>query len=85
MPRYLFKWENLSPRVLEGLTSSLPTDSDRISHLKATFGVRPKTDFIRSSWKLLLECWFEDYPASFGKVVSRLRELNLGNSDIVDF
>lgn len=59
MPRYKFKWANLPPPLLKALLRDLGLDreGDPAAVLQATYGARPKEEFIREAWPTLLNSW----------------------------
>ena len=83
MPRFKFQWANL-PDELQ--LSLLPEDQRGVSNtsdaLKKAFGARPREDFIRDQWPVLLEKWLRKDSQSCELLASSLRSLGLGDNSI---
>lgn len=83
MPRFRFQWANLPDELQHQL---LPDDQkgadDLPGILKRTFGARPKEEFIRDNWTILLESWLKNDVLSSDQLASSLRALGLGDSSI---
>lgn len=83
MPRYRFRWENLDPAVLRALAAhDGSTDEERARSLRATFGARPRADFVAETWPTLRDVWLAADAARRARVVRRLRAAGLGRDDI---
>ena len=77
MPRYKFKWSNLPPSLLEALARDLlgPYNSDEsAAALRAAYGARPTTEFIRETWPTLLESWLRTDNESRELIVQALED-----------
>ena len=82
MPRYRFSWENLSPTLLSALCDSLGLKSDvPADALRASYGARPKPEFVRDAWPVLRDSWLVDDAASRAPVLDQLRNARLGSAD----
>ena len=79
MPRYRFSWSNLPASLLRRLSVELQLSGSPDAALRATYGARPRVDFIRDAWPVLLESWLSSDRPRSRSVARRLRELNLGN------
>ena len=83
MPRFKFQWANLPDELQRKL---LPDDQrnadDLVSALKRTYGARPKEEFVRDNWTLLLESWLKNDALSSDQLASSLRALGLGEPSI---
>lgn len=82
MPRYRFSWENLSPTLLSALCDTLGLKSDvPADALRASYGARPKPEFVRDAWPVLRDSWLVDDAASRAPVLDQLRKARLGSAD----
>ena len=82
MPRYRFSWENLPPHVLNAVCSALGLKTDNPSEsLRAAYGARPKTEFVRDAWSVLRDHWLAEDAASRAVVIQELRSARLGAAD----
>lgn len=83
VPRFKFQWANL-PDELQ--LSLLPEDQrgsgNASDELKRAFGARPKEEFIRDQWPVLLENWLKKDAQSCELLASSLRSLGLGDTAI---
>lgn len=83
MPRFKFQWANLPDELQRGL---LPEDqrgsASASDDLKKAFGARPKEEFIRDQWPVLLENWLRKDAQSCELLTSSLRSLGLGDTSI---
>lgn len=84
MPRFKFQWSNLSTDLLRELAWGLGLSGDPVDALKGRFGVRPKADFVKESWPLLLQFWLSGDPAACHELVGILRAKGLGKTEIAD-
>jgi superfamily II DNA or RNA helicase len=77
MPRYKFRWSNLPVAVLDALCHELIVDGDDynpVEALRSVYGARPKDDFVREAWPVLLATWLKHDKESRGWIVTTLRE-----------
>ena len=82
MPRYRFSWENLSPTLLGALCDSLGLKGDVPADiLRASYGARPKPEFVRATWPMLRDRWLVDDAASRAAILDQLRKARLGSAD----
>lgn len=83
MPRFKFQWANLPDELQRSL---LPEDqrgsANASDDLKKAFGARPKEEFIRDQWPILLENWLRKDAQSCELLASSLRSLGLGDTSI---
>lgn len=84
MPRFKFKWSNLPADLLRELAWGLGLQGDPVEALQARFGVRPKEDFVKESWPLLLQFWLSGDALARHELVGSLRAKGLGKADITD-
>lgn len=84
MPRFKFQWSNLPVDLLRELAWGLGLPGDPAEALKTRFGVRPKEDFVKESWPLLLQFWLSGDPVACHELVGALRAKGLGKTDIAD-
>lgn len=77
MPRYRFKWANLSPALLKVLCRDLLGDlqSNPADALARNYGARPREDFVRTAWPILRESWLRVSKESRDWVVETLRQI----------
>ncbi|MDH6291894.1 DISARM system SNF2-like helicase DrmD [Rhodococcus opacus] len=78
MPKYKFKWSNLKPSLLRALCRDLDLYVDQHDYalaLQATYGARPKEEFIRDAWRVLLHSWLRTSKESREWVVQALRDI----------
>lgn len=82
MPRYRFNWDSLPPRVVKELSASLALKGDNPADaLRAAYGARPKSDFVRDAWPALRDKWLADDEPSRAHVIEQLRLAGLGAAD----
>ena len=83
MPRFKFQWSNIPEELQRQL---LPEDQrntdDSPDALKRIYGARPKDEFIRENWQILLESWLKNDALSSEQLASSLRALSLGETSI---
>lgn len=84
MPRFRFNWENLDSELLRSLADGASLSGDPASSLKARYGSRPKEDFIKDTWSILLSHWLKEDTSFCGLLASSLRKKGLGQTDISD-
>jgi hypothetical protein len=84
MPRFRFNWENIDSDLLRSLADCLPLTGDPASSLKSRYGSRPKEDFIKDTWSILLSHWLKVDSNSCGLLASSLRKKGLGQTDLFD-
>lgn len=82
MPRYRFRWENLDPSLLEALCPDARDVEGRVERLRATYGARPKADFVAEVWPVLRDRWLPADEQRLATVVQALRGAGLGRTDI---
>ncbi|OBF56915.1 T3SS (YopN, CesT) and YbjN peptide-binding chaperone 1 [Mycolicibacterium monacense] len=82
MPRYRFSWGNLSPTLLTALTSALHLEGEPTEALRHRYGARPKTDFVKDTWPVLLAVWLPDDSASRHRIAENLFAAGLGETSI---
>lgn len=80
MPRFKFKWSNLSPSVLDALCRDLLGESDQDDNgaallLQQAYGARPTKEFIRDAWPTLLDSWLITATEPRERIVHQLQEL----------
>jgi hypothetical protein len=82
MPRYRFRWENLSPALLTAICDSLGLSGEnRVDTLRGSFGARPNPEFVRDAWPVLRDHWLDEDAASREAVLGKLRKARLGSPD----
>ncbi len=77
MPKYRFKWANLPGTLLKALCRDLDLQVDQsgpAAALAATYGARPREEFVRDAWPTLRESWLSRDRESRGWVVEQLRQ-----------
>ena len=79
MPRYRFSWTNLPAEMLADLADYLQLDGDPAGDLRAVYGARPRADFVRDAWPVLLASWFATDRAKARLAAARLRERGVGD------
>lgn len=79
MPRYRFNWTNLDRRLLRDLTDALRLSGEPAEALRAAYGARPRPDFVRDAWPVLLGTWLAGDPPAAERVASSLRLRGVGN------
>jgi|LauGreDrversion4_2_1035121.scaffolds.fasta_scaffold209292_2 hypothetical protein len=84
MPRFKFQWSNLPDDLLRELAWGLGLPGDPAVALQTRFGVKPKEEFVKESWPLLLQFWLGDDHAARHELVSALRAKGLGKTEIAD-
>lgn len=84
MPRYRFQWSNISPELLQSLAVGLDLTGEPVFILKERYGSRPKPEFVRDTWPILLEQWLSEEPASAKAIATELRAKGLGVTSIED-
>lgn len=84
MPRFRFNWENIDAGLLRSLADGLSLTGDPATSLKARYGSRPKEDFIKDAWALLLSHWLKADSDSCGLLATSLRKKGLGQTDLAD-
>lgn len=82
MPRYRFSWGNLPPALLTELTSALHLEGEPTEALRHRYGARPKTDFVKDAWPVLLRAWLPDDPTSRQRIAQSLLAAELGETSI---
>lgn len=83
MPRFKFQWANLPDELQQSLLPEDQRGSGKASDgLKRAFGARPKEEFIRDQWPVLLENWLRKDAQSCELLASSLRSLGLGDTAI---
>jgi len=78
VPRYRFKWTNLSPALLKVLCRDLLGEnlqSNPADALARKYGARPREDFVRAAWPILRESWLRVSKESRDWVVEALRQI----------
>ena len=56
MPKYKFRWSNLPCKLVDELREALiEGDGESVELLDELYGTRPKDDFVREAWPVLLE------------------------------
>src|ERR1700693_3858908 len=82
MPRYRFNWDSLPPRVVKELSDSLALKGERPTDaLRAAYGARPKSEFVRDAWPALRDRWLAADEASRAHVIEQLMLAVLGATD----
>jgi len=83
MPRFKFQWSNIPYELQRQL---LPAQEGQVGNLteslQKAYGARPKDDFIREKWPVLLEYWLKNDALSCDQLASSLRALGLGELSI---
>ena len=83
MPRFKFQWANLPDELQLSLLPEGERSSENTSDaLKKAFGARPREEFIRDKWPLLLENWLRKDTQSCELLATSLRSLGLGDPAI---
>ena len=83
MPRFKFQWSNLPEELQrELLHVDQKTSPDLPGTLKRTYGARPKDEFIRDKWPVLMEYWLKKDMLSCNQLSTSLRSLQLGDLTI---
>jgi hypothetical protein len=58
VPRYLFRWENFDPALLDALCAGKDRgDLVAAAYLRAIYGSRPKEVFVADNWPTLRDVW----------------------------
>jgi len=84
MPRFRFSWTNFTPDLLKAIAGSLSLSGDPAESLKSRYGARPKEEFIKDAWPVLLSTWLGTEPDTCSKLASSLRKRGLGQTDLSD-
>ena len=85
MPRFRFQWSNLSIELLRALTKELKLlDNNYTESLRSSYGARPKPEFVKDAWQVLLESWLLEDQNAQNNIAEALREKNLGDVTIND-
>lgn len=84
MPRFKFRWSNLPADLLRELAWGLGLPGDAAEALQTRFGPRPKEDFVKESWPLLLQFWLSGDEPARQELVGALRAKGLGKTEISD-
>ena len=75
MPKYKFRWSNLPCKLLDELREALiEGDGESAELLDELYGARPRDDFVREAWSVLLDSWLEHDKESRNAVVIALRQ-----------
>ena len=83
VPRFKFQWANLPDELQRQLLPDDQNNADDFpSALKRTYGARPKDEFIRENWPILLKSWLQNDTLSSDHLASSLRALGLGESSL---
>ena len=83
VPRFKFQWANLPDELQLSLLPEDQRGSGNVSdELKRAFGARPKEEFVRDQWPVLLENWLRKDAQSCELLASCLRSLGLGDTSI---
>lgn len=84
MPRYRFSWSNLDAVLLRALADDCRLEGDPADALRAAFGARPKEEFIRQTWPVLLGVWLTDNRRACARLATMLRARGVGDLTIGD-
>lgn len=85
MPKYRFRWSFLPSTLVHELWEELiEGGDDAVVALTQVYGARPKEDFIRDAWPILLERWLAHNAESRDKVIRALRELRREEAHITN-
>lgn len=79
MPRYRFNWSNLPDEFVAAICDYLGLEGEPREALRATYGARPKDQFIKDTWPLLLEGWLPVDDVARAAIVVGLRDAGLGD------
>jgi hypothetical protein len=79
MPRYRFNWNNFDTSLLRALRDALRLEGDPVDALRSGYGARPRVDFVRDSWPVLLSNWLAHDRASAKRVAGTLRQRGVGD------
>jgi hypothetical protein len=83
VPRYRFRWKNLSPALLAALCAGRDLAGERAEDvLRRSYGARPKLAFVAEQWPTLRDTWLAGEGARRGAVVVDLRRARLGDLTI---
>ena len=81
MPRFRFNWTNLSSNLLRDLAGYLRITGTPAEGLRRAYGARPRDEFVRDTWPVLLSAWLEADRRAARRAAHRLRERAVGNLD----
>ncbi|MCF8140354.1 MAG: hypothetical protein K9J75_04510 [Cyanobium usitatum Tobar12.5m-G36] len=84
MPRYRFQWTNVRPDLLQELASGLKLEGDAIESLKERYGSRPKKEFAKDAWPILLEKWLLRDPIAARQLAVKMKSRGLGDIETED-
>lgn len=84
MPRYRFQWINVRPDLLQELASGLKLEGDAIESLKERYGSRPKKEFAKDAWPILLEKWLLRDPIAARQLAVKMKSRGLGDIENED-
>ena len=82
MPRYRFSWDNVSENLVESIVAGLNLRGDARTELRLRYGARPKVEFIRDAWPILLDEWLPEDNERRARIIGRLRREHLGDVSI---
>jgi len=78
-------WDNLQARLLRELSDAIDSQcSQPATTLTSKYGARPKEDFVRECWPILLESWLKTDIISLQNIASGLRKIGLGDKELSD-
>ncbi len=84
MPRYRFSWSNFDAELISQLARHARLSGEPAVALQRAFGGRPKPDFIRDSWPVLLEYWLSNEPDYAGRAAGSMRSRGVGDAEASD-
>jgi hypothetical protein len=82
MPRYRFSWDNVSDELVDSIAVGLGLKGDARAALRLRYGARPKVDFVRETWPILLDAWLAQDDSRRTRIVARLHQERLGDQSI---
>lgn len=80
MPRYRFSWSNFDTALLQALADNARLSGDPAEGLRRALGGRPKPDFVKDAWPVLLRQWLAFEPNYAARAAEALRSRGVGDT-----
>jgi len=84
MPRFHFRWHNISPDLLEIIANRANIHPSTADGFVATLGLEPTREFVAQHYECLVKYWLHSEPDDAVQFAQQLRAHALGNGAIVD-